>query len=58
MAATAAMTKTMMTTTMFRVRACFTVKLDAIIPYYERDLHIIERIGIYIYRNKDKVVKS
>ena len=32
------------------------VKLVALIPYYERDLHIIERVEVYIYQYKEKIV--
>ena len=32
-----------------RVRVCFTVKLGALITYYERDLRIIKRVEVYIY---------
>ena len=37
------------TTTKVRVRVCFVVNLGTLIPYYERDLHIIEKIEVYIY---------
>ena len=36
-----------------RVRVCFAVKLSTLLPYYERDLFIIERVDVcvcvYIY---------
>ena len=38
-----------MAATTTRVRVCFAVKLGALIPYYEIDLHIIERVKVYIY---------
>ena len=36
-------------TTTIRVRVCFAVKLGVLIPYYEKDLIIIERVEVYIY---------
>ena len=43
---------------MARVRAFFVffVMLVALISCYERDLHIIERVEVYIYQYKDKIV--
>ena len=32
-----------------KVRVCFAIKLSALIPYYERDFRIIEKIEVYIY---------
>ena len=32
-----------------RVKIFFTDKLDTLILYYERDLYIIKRVGVYIY---------
>ena len=32
-----------------RVKIFFTDKLDALILYYQRDLYIIKRVGVYIY---------
>ena len=40
-----------------KVRVCFVVKLGALIPYYERDLFIIERVDIYIYIYTNKMTK-
>ena len=40
-----------MVATMARVKVCFVVELDALIPYYERDLVIIERDDVNIYIN-------
>ena len=34
----------------------FVIELGALIQCYERDLHIIERVQVYIYQYKDKIV--
>ena len=39
-------------------RVFFAIKLVALIPYYERDLIIFERVEVYIYQYKGKEAKA
>ena len=39
-----------MATISARVRVCFAIKFDALIPYYEIDLLIIKRVEVYILK--------